>query len=84
MRYLEPPLLVKNVFGKFFDVSAASRRRLSLKPRAGRGLATGDLDGDGRIDMVISNNNSPPTVLRNATASAGQTGFGVAAGRCEE
>ena len=25
VKYLEPPLLAKNLFGKFFDVSAASR-----------------------------------------------------------
>jgi hypothetical protein len=34
---------------------------------AGRGLAVGDLDGDGRPDIVVNNADSAPTVLRNVT-----------------
>ena len=66
VRYLEPPLMAKNIFGKFFDVSAQAGPAF-VQSRAGRGLATGDLDGDGRIDLVINNNNSAVTLLRNAT-----------------
>ncbi len=35
-----------------------------------RGLATGDLDGDGLLDLVINNIDSPPAVLRNVSAAA--------------
>jgi hypothetical protein len=70
VRYLEPPLLAKNLFGKFFDVSAQAGSAFS-QPRAGRGLATGDFDNDGRLDVVISHNNSATSVLRNTTALAG-------------
>jgi hypothetical protein len=32
-----------------------------------RGLAVGDLDGDGRLDMVLNNIDSAPALLRNVT-----------------
>jgi len=33
----------------------------------GRGLATGDLDNDGRIDAVVSTNDGPAYVIHNET-----------------
>ncbi|HJZ81606.1 MAG TPA: ASPIC/UnbV domain-containing protein, partial [Pyrinomonadaceae bacterium] len=36
-----------------------------------RGLAIGDLDGDGRVDAVINNADSKPTILKNVTAPVG-------------
>ena len=70
VHYREPPMIARNIFGKFFDVSAQAGPGFS-RAQAGRGLATGDLDNDGRLDLVINNNNSPPTVLRNTTESSG-------------
>jgi hypothetical protein len=37
-------------------------------PRPARGLAIGDLDGDGRPEVVIVNMNAAPSVLRNEVA----------------
>jgi hypothetical protein len=37
----------------------------------GRGLAIGDLDGDGRLDLVINNIDAKPAVLRNVAAGTG-------------
>jgi hypothetical protein len=41
------------------------------EPRVSRGLAMGDLDDDGRVDLVINDLDGPPQVLRNETAGAG-------------
>jgi hypothetical protein len=36
-----------------------------MEKRAGRGVAFGDLDNDGDMDLVINNLDGPPNVLRN-------------------
>jgi hypothetical protein len=67
LHYLEPPLLAHNELGKTFaDVSAQSGEVFRQK-WAGRGLATGDIDNDGRVDVVITSNDGPAWVLRNET-----------------
>ena len=62
--YREPFLLLRNLFGRFLGVSDRAGPPFQV-PRAGRGAAFGDLDNDGRIDIVVNNNNGPATVLRN-------------------
>jgi enediyne biosynthesis protein E4 len=60
IQYAELPLLFHNAgAGKFEPVAAFS------KPLVGRGAAYGDFDGDGDLDLLISNNNGPAVLYRN-------------------
>lgn len=63
--YLQPTVLYRHLdSGRFEDVTAASGPALAT-PRPARGMAAGDLDGDGRPEIVIANLNAKPSVLRN-------------------
>jgi hypothetical protein len=42
-----------------------------MEERVSRGLAAGDFDNDGRIDVVINDLDGRPQVLRNETADPG-------------
>lgn len=67
LHYREPLLLAKNVAGKrFLDVSDSSGPVFKQKWVA-RGLATGDIDNDGRIDAVVTTNDGPAYLLHNET-----------------
>jgi enediyne biosynthesis protein E4 len=69
--YAQQTLLFRNLgTGRFDRVPAATGSGLALAIPA-RGLALGDLDGDGLVDAVINNIDSAPTVLRNVTRPAG-------------
>jgi hypothetical protein len=56
--------------GRFRDVTAEAGTAMR-SARAHRGCAFGDLDGDGRVDVVVSAIGDPPAVLYNATETAG-------------
>jgi hypothetical protein len=66
LHYKEPLLLANNTGHNFVDVSAQSGP-VFKQAWVGRGLATGDLDNDGRIDAVVTTNDGPAYVLRNDT-----------------
>src|SRR5215472_6254716 len=51
--------------GRFAETSAAAGIS-ALPPRVGRGAAFLDLDNDGFMDIVVANNNDPPTLLHNS------------------
>jgi hypothetical protein len=60
--YKQRALLLRNVKGKFYDVSAGAALQL---PRAARGAAEGDCDNDGDGDLLLNNLDEPATLLRN-------------------
>lgn len=55
----------------FVDVSSGAGNYFH-RELLGRGMAMGDLDRDGRMDAVISQQIDPSVILRNVTDSAGQ------------
>ena len=66
LRYREPMLLLRNTGRGFVDVSAESGD-VFQRPWLGRGLAIGDIDNDGLIDVVVATNDGPAHILRNET-----------------
>jgi hypothetical protein len=66
LRYLEPPLLLRNERGNFTQVPPAAAGPAFSASKAGRGAAFGDLDNDGKVDIVMSNIGTSPTILRNS------------------
>ncbi len=70
----EPPMLARNLFGRFYDVSRQAGPAFQ-RPVAARGIAFGDLDADGRVDAAVNVNDGPALVLRNL--STGGNGLTV-------
>jgi hypothetical protein len=63
--YAQPPHLFLNQGnGSFRDVAAAAGAEFA-QPRVGRGLAYGDFDRDGDVDLLLTSNNGPATLFRN-------------------
>lgn len=64
VRYREPLLMFENTGRAFKDTSRVSGAVFG-KEISGRGMATGDYDNDGDLDVLVSNNGEAPLLLRN-------------------
>jgi hypothetical protein len=62
--------LLRNAGGGRFEDASASVGPDLLRPRSARGLAAGDLEGDGDLDLLLVQLNAPPALLRNDGGSA--------------
>ncbi len=69
--YRQRKLLYHNRGGGLFDEVAAQFGPVLTDERVSRGLAVGDLDNDGRLDVVINDLDGSPQVLRNELADRG-------------
>lgn len=59
----QPMVLMRNMRGRFEAVALAAGDPCAA-PRVGRGLAVGDVDRDGRADLVVTANNGGAALLR--------------------
>jgi len=63
--YAQPPqLFLNNGKGMFRDVASEAGEGF-VQSKVGRGLAVGDFDRDGDVDVLITSNNGPAYLYRN-------------------
>ena len=71
--YAQPPqLFLNNGKGVFRDVAPEASPAFN-QPKVGRGLAYGDFDRDGDLDLLITTNNGPAFLYRNDLSSVNRS-----------
>jgi hypothetical protein len=69
VKYREPMLLFRNT-GKGFENVSARSGPIFTRALAARGMAIGDFNNDGAVDVLIAINNGAPVLLRNNAGTA--------------
>jgi enediyne biosynthesis protein E4 len=69
--YRQRKLLYHNRGDGTFDDVAAGYGTALMEERVSRGLAVGDLDNDGRLDVVVNDLDGAPQILHNELAGGG-------------
>ncbi len=67
-----PNLFLNNGAGQFRDVASEAGREF-FAPKVGRGLALGDFDRDGDLDVLITTNGGPAYLFRNDVNNGNQS-----------
>lgn len=70
LTYKEPILLFENRDGKFVGLQKGQAGEAFGRNFPARGLAVGDLNNDGHLDVVIANSGEAPLILRNTGSAA--------------
>ncbi len=70
--YAEPNLLYRNLGAGRFELLEGPEAAVFATVEVSRGLAAGDLDGDGDIDLVVVTADGPARVLRNDAPREGR------------
>jgi hypothetical protein len=70
VNFKQQNLLLENTGTTFFDITAAAGNGLAVE-ESSRGVAAGDIDHDGDLDLALWNTDAPPTLLENASSTSG-------------
>jgi hypothetical protein len=68
--YRQPRLLHRNNGNGTFTEASAEFGAILTESRASRGVAFGDIDNDGDVDLLVADLDGPPQLLRNENGNA--------------